>query len=51
LQTIHHDALAAVTGQSGKGIVVDCLQAGAMDFVVKPLEREAFLKKLDRFLG
>jgi CheY-like chemotaxis protein len=40
-----------VTGQSGKGIVVDCLRAGAVDFVVKPLEREAFLKKLDRFLS
>lgn len=40
-----------VTGQSGKGIVVDCLKAGAVDFVVKPLEREAFLKKLDRFFA
>ena len=39
-----------VTGQSGKDVVVDCLQAGAMDFVVKPLERDAFLKKLDKFL-
>jgi CheY-like chemotaxis protein len=39
-----------VTGQSGKDIVVHCLQAGAVDFVVKPLEREAFLKKLDRLL-
>lgn len=40
-----------VTGQSGKGIVVDCLQAGAVDFVVKPLEREPFLKKLDKFFS
>jgi len=40
-----------VTGMSGKGIVVDCLQAGAVDFVVKPLERVALLKKLDRFLS
>jgi CheY-like chemotaxis protein len=40
-----------VTGQSGKGIVVDCLQAGAVDFVVKPLEREAFVKKLERFFN
>jgi CheY-like chemotaxis protein len=40
-----------VTGQSGKGIVVDCLQAGAVDFVVKPLERGAFLRKLERFLN
>jgi CheY-like chemotaxis protein len=39
-----------VTGQSGKGIVVECLQAGAVDFVVKPLERDAFLKKIERFL-
>lgn len=39
-----------VTGHSGKANVVDCLQAGAADFVVKPLEREEFLKKLNRFL-
>jgi CheY-like chemotaxis protein len=39
-----------VTGQSGKEMVVDCLKAGAVDFVVKPLERELFLKKVARFL-
>jgi CheY-like chemotaxis protein len=38
-----------VTGQSGKDVVVDCLRAGAVGFVVKPLQREAFLKKLDKF--
>jgi len=40
-----------VTGQSGKEMVVDCLKAGAVDFVVKPLERESFLKKVARFLA
>ena len=39
-----------VTGQSGKEMVVDCRKAGAVDFVVKPLEREIFLKKVARFL-
>ncbi|OIQ70806.1 CAI-1 autoinducer sensor kinase/phosphatase CqsS [mine drainage metagenome] len=39
-----------VTGQSGKEMVVDCLKSGAVDFVVKPLERESFLKKVARFL-
>ena len=39
-----------VTGQSGKEMVVDCRKAGAIDFVVKPLEREIFLKKVARFL-
>ena len=40
-----------VTGHSDKGMVVDCLRAGAVDFVVKPLDREPFLNKLDRFLA
>jgi len=40
-----------VTGKSGKGVVVDCLQAGAADFAVKPLDRDAFLKKMDKLLA
>lgn len=44
-------AVMMVTGQSGKEMVVDCLKAGAVDFVVKPLDRETFLKKVARFLA
>lgn len=40
-----------VTGQSDKDLVVDCLRAGAVDFVVKPLDREVLLKKVERFLS
>ncbi|OIN91055.1 MAG: hypothetical protein AUJ20_12530 [Comamonadaceae bacterium CG1_02_60_18] len=43
-------AVMMVTGQSGKEMVVDCLKAGAVDFVVKPLDRETFLKKVARFV-
>ncbi|MDD5028347.1 MAG: response regulator [Rhodoferax sp.] len=44
-------AVMMVTGQSGKEMVVDCLNAGAVDFVVKPLDRETFLKKVARLLA
>jgi CheY-like chemotaxis protein len=40
-----------ITGQSEKEVVLDCLKAGAVDFVVKPLDREVLLKKMARFLG
>jgi CheY-like chemotaxis protein len=39
-----------ITGQSEKDVVVECLKAGAVDFVVKPLDREVLLKKVERFL-
>lgn len=39
-----------ITGQSDKDLVVECLKAGAVDFVVKPLDREVLLKKVERFL-
>lgn len=39
-----------ITGQSEKDLVVECLKAGAVDFVVKPLDREVLLKKVERFL-
>lgn len=39
-----------VTGQSDKDLVVECLKAGAVDFVVKPLDREVLLRKVERFL-
>jgi CheY-like chemotaxis protein len=40
-----------ITGQSDKAVVVDSLKAGAVDFVVKPVEREILLKKVARFLA
>jgi CheY-like chemotaxis protein len=39
-----------ITGQSEKSVVVECLKAGAVDFVVKPFDREVFLKKVAKFL-
>jgi CheY-like chemotaxis protein len=39
-----------ITGQSEKDVVVECLKAGAVDFVVKPLDRKVLLKKVERFL-
>ncbi len=39
-----------ITGQSEKDLVVECLKAGAVDFVVKPANREMLLKKMARIL-
>jgi CheY-like chemotaxis protein len=39
-----------VTGHSEKGMVVKCLQAGAADFAVKPLDRAKLLSKVRRYL-
>lgn len=39
-----------LTGQSDKGAVLECFRAGASDFLVKPLDREVFRKKLARCL-
>lgn len=39
-----------ITGQSEKEVVLDCLKAGAADFLVKPLDREVLLKKVAGFL-
>jgi CheY-like chemotaxis protein len=49
------EALAAIpivmiTGHSEKQLVVDSLKAGACDFLVKPLQREATLAKVRRGL-
>lgn len=38
-----------ITGDSGKDLVVDCLKAGAVAFLVKPLDREVLLKKSEAF--
>jgi len=40
-----------VTGHSERNVVVHCLQAGAIDFTVKPLDRESFLIKVARILN
>lgn len=53
LKTSHRFAdipVMMVTGQSEKDLVVECLKAGAVDFVVKPLDRDVFLKKVEHFL-
>jgi CheY-like chemotaxis protein len=39
-----------VTGHSEKEVVVKCLEAGAADFAVKPLERLNLLKKVRRYM-
>lgn len=40
-----------ITGHSEKPVIVDALAAGAVDFVVKPLDRDVLLRKLARYLG
>jgi FixJ family two-component response regulator len=40
-----------LTGHSDKATLVDCLAAGASDFVVKPFDRETLLRKIGRLLG
>jgi CheY-like chemotaxis protein len=39
-----------ITGKSEGQVVSDSLKAGAVDFVVKPLDKEVLLSKLARFL-
>ena len=40
-----------VTGQSDRDLVLRSRNAGAVDFVVKPLDREPFLKKVARLIA
>lgn len=40
-----------ITGQSEKNVIVESLAAGAVDFVVKPFERDILLKKVARLLA
>lgn len=40
-----------ITGQSDKEVVMECLKAGAADFVVKPFDKDVLLKKVARFLA
>jgi CheY-like chemotaxis protein len=43
--------IVMITGHSEKTVVVESLQAGASDFVVKPFDRTALLAKVGKFLG
>ena len=40
-----------VTSHNERDVVVECLRAGAVDFVLKPLNREVFLGKITRFFA
>ncbi len=39
-----------VTGNSNKNVVINCLTAGAADFVVKPFNRSTLLDKIRKYL-
>jgi len=43
--------IVMITGQSAREVVAASLQAGAVDFVVKPFEREILLRKVEKYLG
>jgi len=40
-----------ITGKSEGKVVVDCLKAGAVDFVVKPFDRATLIAKIARVLN
>ncbi len=40
-----------VTGHSGKQVLVDSRAAGAVDFIVKPLDRETLIRKVAKYLA
>jgi len=39
-----------VTGNSNKNVVINCLRAGAADFLVKPFNRDTLLDKIRKYL-
>lgn len=39
-----------LTGKSERQVIVDCISAGAVDFVVKPVEKDILLKKMKSYL-
>jgi CheY-like chemotaxis protein len=39
-----------VTGNSERSVITSCLKAGAVDFVVKPFNREILLEKISKLL-
>lgn len=45
-QRTAHLPIVMMTGRSEKDLVLECLEAGAMDFVVKPFSRETLVAKL-----
>lgn len=49
LKSVEHLAripVVVITGESGKGVVVESLNAGAADFVVKPVDKKILLAKV-----
>lgn len=54
LKEVEHLAdipVVMITGRSGKNVVVNSLKAGAVDFVVKPFDRDTLLAKIDAVLS
>ncbi|MFO1197849.1 MAG: response regulator [Burkholderiaceae bacterium] len=48
----HRDVpIVMITGQSERKVIVDSREAGADDFVVKPVERDVLLKKVLRYVA
>lgn len=50
-RTLRNIPLLMITGNSDKQVVALCLQAGAQDFVVKPVNRAILLKKIEKALA
>ena len=40
-----------LSGQSGRQVIIDSLSVGAVDFIVKPVDRDILLKKVARWLA
>lgn len=51
LASFAHVPIIMITGHSEEGMVTQCLEAGAVDFMVKPFGRTALLAKLAKLLG
>jgi two-component system, chemotaxis family, sensor kinase CheA len=45
-----HIPVIAVTARAMKGDKEKCLEAGAWDYISKPIDLKAFLQKLNRFI-
>lgn len=50
VETLMSIPIVMITGQSGKHIVVESLKAGAVDFVVKPFDKEILRAKVRKYL-
>ncbi len=40
-----------ISGHSEKQLVIDAVRAGAADYMIKPLDRDKLLAKLQKFMG